>query len=86
MSEIELIFQELLFGEGAFITFIFLSSIMVLVTAKEKFLGLIFLIVSFMLSLICFNGIASDSNLMWVAILYSVTDVILALVMLRDGF
>lgn len=80
-----LIFQELITGEGAYIGFIILASVMVLVTLKVKVMGILFMAVTSFLSIYCFGLISADSDLIWIAILYAINNMVLLMSMYKGG-
>lgn len=78
------LFTALLTGEGAFVGFVLIASIMIVVTAYEKMAGLLFCIVSVVLCVYCGANIAVNSDFMWTAILYGFLPLILIIIMLKD--
>jgi hypothetical protein len=83
-SDIVTIFETLIFGEGAFLGFIMAASIMALVTVRIKIMAILFCVISGMLSIYCFNNIASNTNLIWVAILYGINIIMLIIIALSS--
>lgn len=79
-------FQQLLFGEGAFIGFIILSAIMMLITLKEKLMGFPFIICSLFLSIYCFANIPVSSNFMWVGVLYTSLCLLITVILVKDVY
>lgn len=65
-------FNELIFGSGSWVGFVLIISVMVLVCLKAKVLGLVFCLVSTLISIYCFGNIAVNDSMLWVAVLYSV--------------
>ena len=77
LTTIDQIFESLLTGDGAFIGFIIIASIMVLVTIRARIMAIPFIVCSAMISVYCLNNIAVDSMYMWVMILYALNIFIL---------
>lgn len=78
------LFTALLVGEGALVGFLFVASVMIVVTAYEKMAGLLFCVVSFLLSVYCGLNIPANSDFFWTTILYGFLPLILIFIMLKD--
>ena len=86
MNEIELAFYELFFGtQGGWIGFLFVASIMLLVTAKVRYAGIMFSVASVMMGIMMAEEIAVNSNLMWCTVMYFLMPFFLILVMFKGG-
>ena len=71
MTEIQQLFYELFFGShGGWIGFILIASVMVLVTSKEKYAGLLFMPVSVMIGIMMTNELAVNNDLWWCCLMY----------------
>lgn len=85
MSEVAEAFNELFFGaQGGWVGFLLLSSVMLLVTAKVKYAGIMFSVVSVMIGVMMIPQLATDSNLMWCMIMYFLMPGFLFLIMYKD--
>jgi len=85
-TEIEEAFYELFFGvQGGWIGFLLVASIMLLVTAKVKYSGIMFMVVSVMMGIMMAGELATDSNLMWCMLMYFAMPGFLFLVMAKGG-
>jgi len=69
MSESEDFFFELFFGMGGVLGFLLVCSLLFLISAKIKYVGIFTPVVAFVLGLSYINNLASNSNLWWLAIL-----------------
>jgi len=69
MNEIELAFNELFFGSGFWLGFIFIISVCLIVSYKIRFSGIIFEIVLLFLALEYLENLNPASNRMWGVIL-----------------
>lgn len=85
MNDIELAFYELFFGvQGGWIGFILVASIMLLVTAKVKYSGILFMVVSVMMGvMMAGEPLATDNNLLWCMLMYFSMPIFLLLVMYK---
>ena len=86
-TEIEDLFTELFFGaQGAWIGFILLASIMMVVTLKVKWSGILFSVASVFIAIMMVDAatLATDSNLWWIVIMYFILPFFLILLMLKD--
>lgn len=84
MNDIELAFYELFFGvQGGWIGFILVASIMLLVTAKVKPAGILFMVVSVMMGVMMAGELAVNNDLMWCMLMYFVMPAFLFLVMYK---
>jgi len=84
MNDIELAFYELFFGvQGGWIGFILVASIMLLVTAKIKYSGPLFMVVSVMMGIMMIDKLATDNNLTWCMLMYFIMPAFLFLVMYK---
>lgn len=79
-------FNELIFGAGSWVGFIGLATLMILISLKAKIMGLVFCLVSTLISVYCFSNIAVNSDLMWVAIMYSLLAPIMLWIGVKDFF
>jgi len=77
-------FEELLTGDGAFIGFVLVASLMIVVTSFEKMAGLLFIMVSVFLSVYCAVNIPTNSDFFWSTIFYGFLPLILIFVMLKE--
>ena len=78
------IFHELFFGvQGGWIGFLLVASIMLLVTAKVKYSGIMFMIVSVMMGVMMVGELAVNNNLMWCCLMYFSMPAFLFLVMAK---
>jgi len=87
-TEIEEAFYELFFGvQGGWIGFLLVASIMLLVTAKVKYSGILFMVVSVMMGIMMSGELASapDNNLLWCMLMYFAMPGFLFLVMAKGG-
>ena len=85
-TEIEEAFYELFFGvQGGWIGFLLVASIMLLVTAKVKYSGIMFMVVSVMMGMMMAEQLAVDNNLMWCMLMYFAMPGFLFLVMAKGG-
>lgn len=69
-NEIEIMFNELFYGAGGWIGFLLIATIMLLVTWKIKWGGIIFIPASIMIGIMLMNNLAVDDNLMWAMMMY----------------
>ena len=72
-SEIDDMFTALFFNEqGAWIGFLIVASIMLLVTLKVKWSAPLFMVVSVFLGVMMINegALSTDSNLWWIMVMY----------------
>ena len=84
MNDIELAFYELFFGvQGGWIGFILVASIMLLVTAKVKYAGIMFSVVSVMMGVMMSGELAVNNDLMWCMLMYFIMPAFLFLVMYK---
>ena len=86
-TEIEDLFTELFFGaQGGWVGFVLMASIMMVVTVKVKWSGILFSVASvFMGIMMAENALMTlDNNLWWVTIMYFVMPFFLLLLMLKD--
>ena len=89
-TEIEEAFSELFFGvQGGWIGFLLVASIMLLVTVKVKYAGIMFSVVSVMMGIMMAEHFAEqvvfDSNLWWCTVMYFLMPFFLILVMYKGG-
>ena len=71
LTDISQAFYELFLGsQGGWLGFILVASIMLLVTAKVKYAGILFMVVSVMLGVMMSQELAVNSNLLWCMIMY----------------
>lgn len=85
-TEIEEAFYELFFGvQGGWLGFLLVASIMLLVTAKVKYAGIMFMVVSVMMGIMMAGELAVDSNLTWCMLMYFIMPAFLFLVMAKGG-
>lgn len=68
-NEAQEFFQELLYGEGAFLGLILILTIVILVTYKYKNAGIIFIPITLMMGLQYLANISTSSDFMWCAII-----------------
>jgi len=82
MTEIQQLFYELFFGTyGGWIGFTLMASIMVLVTSKEKYAGILFMPVSIMIGVMMTNELAVNNDLWWCCLMYFLMPGFLFLIM-----
>jgi len=85
-TEIEEAFYELFFGvQGGWIGFLIVASIMLLVTAKVKYSGILFMVVSIMMGIMMAEELVVNNNLMWCMLMYFAMPAFLLLVMAKGG-
>ena len=85
-TEIEEAFFELFFGvQGGWIGFLIVASIMLLVTAKVKYAGIMFMVVSVFMGIMMAEELAVNNNLMWCMLMYFSMPIFLLLVMVKGG-
>lgn len=86
MNDIQLAFYELFFGlQGGWIGFLLVASIMLLVTVKVKYAGIMFSVASVMMGIMMAEELAVNSNLMWCTVMYFIMPFFLILVMFKGG-
>jgi len=68
-NEAQEFFQELLYGEGAFLGLILILTILILVNYKYKNSGILFIPIAIMMGIQYLNNISTSSNFMWCAII-----------------
>jgi len=68
-AEITKVFNELLFGSGAWIGLIIILAIMLPLSVKIKYSSVIWIIVMIFLEIEYYNNIARSSNFMWAIII-----------------
>jgi len=68
-AEITEVFDELLFGSGAWIGLIIILAIMLPLSVKIKYSSVIWIIVMIFLEIEYFNNISRESNFMWAIII-----------------
>jgi len=68
-NEAQEFFQELLYGEGAFLGLILILSIVILVTYKYKNAGILFIPICIFMGIQYLGNISASSNFMWCAII-----------------
>ena len=86
-TEIEELFTALFFNEqGAWIGFLIVASIMLLVTAKIKLSALPFSVVSVFIGvmMVAEGTLTTDSNLWWITVMYFAMPFFLILLMITD--
>ena len=85
-TEIEEAFYELFFGvQGGWLGFLLVASIMLLVTARIKYAGIMFSVVSVMIGIRMADELAVNSNLMWCTVMYFLMPAFLMLIMWKGG-
>lgn len=62
-------FNELFFGQGAWLGLIIILGIMFLIAIKVKYFGLIAFVATLFLGIQYFNEVSTSSNLMWCGVL-----------------
>lgn len=67
------LFNEFLYGTGAWIGCICLLAIIILVTTRVKYSGMLFTVVSIFLGIMYLDNLAVNSNFMWIAIIMFLT-------------
>lgn len=86
MNDIQLAFYELFFGlQGGWIGFLLVASIMLLVTAKVRYAGIMFSVASVFMGIMMSEELAVNSNLMWCTVMYFAMPFFLILVMFKGG-
>jgi len=86
MNDIQLAFYELFFGaQGGWIGFLLVASIMLLVTVKVRYAGIMFSVASVMMGIMMAEELAVNSNLMWCTVMYFLMPFFLILVMFKGG-
>ena len=86
MNDIQLAFYELFFGiQGGWIGFLLVASIMLLVTAKVKHAGILFMVVSVMMGVMMNEELAVNNDLIWCMLMYFSMPIFLLLVMVKGG-
>ena len=86
LTDVQEAFYELFFGiQGGWLGFLLVASIMLLVTAKVKYAGILFMVVSVMMGIMMAGELAVDSNLMWCMLMYFAMPAFLFLVMMKGG-
>lgn len=81
-TEIQDAFYELFFGvQGGWIGFLIVASIMLLVTAKVRYAGILFMVVSVMMGIMMLGELAVNNDLMWCCLMYFAMPAFLFLVM-----
>jgi len=65
MSEAEQLFNEFLFGAGSWIGIILIVGLIVLITSKERYAGLLFFPIIILLSLKYLEKMNETGNLAW---------------------
>lgn len=83
-GEFKEFFEELFFGSGSWLGLIIIIAIIVLVTAKEKFSGVIFLPITVLLSIHYFQNVSASNDFMWSGVLMLIVT-IYCLVMVSWG-
>lgn len=78
------IWQDLLFGPGAFLGAGIFMAIAFLVTVKVKYAGIVFIPMCFFLGYEYLSTIEGNSIHMWCGVLMGITSVVLLLIMLRS--
>jgi len=68
-NEAQEFFQELLYGEGAFLGLILILTILILVNYKYKNSAILFIPIAIMMGIQYLNNISTSSNFMWCAII-----------------
>jgi hypothetical protein len=77
-------FNELLFGSGAWMGAILISAIILLVTYRVKYSGVVFMPICIFLGMQYLNTVPANSNLMWIAILMFIMAIYSLAMLIRD--
>lgn len=86
MNDIQLAFYELFFGiQGGWIGFLLVASIMLLVTAKVRYAGIMFSVASVMMGIMMAEELAVNNNLLWCTVMYFAMPFFLFLIMFKGG-
>lgn len=83
MTPVEEAFYELLFGQGAWLGLIFFIVMLFLLSARNKWANIICIPISIFIGIMYIDNVATNSNLMWGAIIMFITPVFL-IVMLAE--
>lgn len=85
MSEAQELFYELFVGaQGGWLGFLIVASIMLLVTVKIKYAGIMFSVTSVMIGIMMSQELASNNNLMWCMIMYFSMPFFLIMIMYKS--
>lgn len=84
MSTFEALFEQLLFGDGAWIGLILILAICFLVSYKVKYSGVVFSFVLLFLSIEYYGEISASSNFMWSFVLCLISMVFCGWSTLKD--
>jgi len=68
-GEFQELFNELLYGSGAWIGFLIILSIILLVSVSVKHSGIIFIPICIFIGIFYLDNVAVNSNFMWSAII-----------------
>lgn len=77
MSGIEDVFNELLFGQGAFLGLIIIVSLILMVGALNKYARLVFMPITVLMAIMYLDNIADSSIFMWCAVIMFLCTVLL---------
>jgi len=77
MSEIELVFRELLFGEGCWIGLIIIIAIIALTSEKSKIANIVFIPISVFIGILYFDNIADNDIFLWAGIIMFIVSALL---------
>ena len=77
LSEVTEFFTELMFGEGKWIGLILILSIIILVSAKNKYASILFLPIMIFLGIEYANNVSASSDFYWSVIICFITSVFL---------
>jgi hypothetical protein len=77
MSDVSMIFQELLLGTGAFFGFLIIESLIIGLATKLKEIGILMLLPNLILAFEYFNNVSTNSDLAWYGVMTILIDVFL---------
>lgn len=77
MSAIEEVFNELLFGSGAWLGLIIILVLLFGGTKANKYLGVAFIPVSLFLGIMYFDNVSTSENFMWAGVIMFISTILL---------